>query len=343
MGARDVYTALCKEMKCRVNSNLAAALPSGADNFSIEVLDLSTNMVGPKGIVPIIQVAKLSPTLRKVDLRDNYLDNPAVRAVTLALLDHPAVESIDFSRNPISWSAGMSILELVTHNNMITHVGVDGTFLKERVIETISERTAQNLAIQARKKAKGPNPTNHPTTIRMRALKRLFNELLAREGQDGMVPRRCVVEGYKENMRMQSREQDLEMLSVAFYEELKRRCNADEHGMITWDTFLIISMVDDIGFSADEVDQIKTTFEKFDTDGNGFIDLFELRRVIEAVTGQVPTDSFVREKLLVYDADGSNTITLDEFLIMMVDKGPQPGSTTLVPQVPPSQRSVRHL
>eukprot|EP00756_Hemistasia_phaeocysticola_P028325 Hpha_TRINITY_DN16169_c1_g8::TRINITY_DN16169_c1_g8_i1::g.4825::m.4825 len=344
MSARDVYVALCKELKLRVNSNLVGVLPTTPDEFSIESLDLSTNMVGPRGVVPVIEIARLSPKLKKVDFRDNYLDNPSVRAISLGLKNHPGLESIDFSRNPISWTAGMAILELVTNNTMIQEVGLEGTLLKEGVMESIRNRIGQNQALQAKQKSKGPNPTNHPITIRMRALKRLFSELVAREGtQAGLVPKRCIVEGYKENMRMQSRESDLERLSVTFYEELKRRCNADEQGMIDWETFLVVSMVEDVGFSAEEIEAIKRAFKHYDLDQSGFIDMFELRAVIQAVTDQTPSDQFVRDKLRMYDADGSNTITVDEFIIMMVDKGPQLGSMTLVPHAPVPQKSHRHF
>lgn len=343
LGARGVYSVLCKEHNCKANSGLAATLPDRPEDFNVHSLDMSMNMVGAKGVVPVMEVARLSQSLRTVDLRDNYLDNAAVRTVCVALKDHPSVESIDFSSNPISWTAGMSILELVQVNPTVLHVGMTDTFLKPNIVSTIEQRLRHNQAVQAKRKAKGPNPTNHPLTIRMRALKRVFNEIVVREGQNGRVPKRCIVEGYKENMRMQSREAELEQHSVAFYDELKRRCNADEFGLIGWETFLVISMVDDIGFSKDEIEELKGCFSKFDADSNGFIDLFELKAVVTAMCGGVqPSEEYVREKMRMYDADGSNTITLDEFVVMMVDKGPQPGGTTLLPHCPAPQRRAPH-
>eukprot|EP01062_Namystynia_karyoxenos_P066070 TRINITY_DN60088_c0_g1_i1.p1 TRINITY_DN60088_c0_g1~~TRINITY_DN60088_c0_g1_i1.p1 ORF type:complete len:371 (+),score=91.94 TRINITY_DN60088_c0_g1_i1:80-1192(+) len=343
MGAQGVYVALCKELRCKVNSEFAAVLPDAPGDFSVSAIDLSRNIVGPKGVVPVMEVARLSLGLRSVNLGDNYLDNPAVRAVTLALKEHPAVESVDFSRNPISWTAGMSILELVTANHSITHVGLERTFLKPNIIETIQAQTQRNRELQAKRKAKGPNPTNHPLTIRMRALKRLFHDLVVQEGTNGRIPKRCIVDAYKENMRMQSREAELEQHSVAFYEELKRRCNADEEGLIGWETFLVVSMIDDVGFQQGEIDRIKETFHRFDADGNGYIDLFELRTLLTEATGQPPTEEYVKEKMTMFDADGSHTITLDEFIVMTVDRGPTAGGVTLVPQAPPQQARPRHL
>ena len=342
MTCKDVYSMLCRQHACKVNSGVAAKLPLLADDFDIDCLDLTANMVGSKGMIPVMEVARLSKTLRKIILKNNYLDNGAVRSISMALRDHPTVEAIDVSGNPISWTAGMHIIDLVASNQSIQRIDMEGTFLKPNIIETIKNHTRKNQAAKARKKVTGANPTNHPLAIRIRALKRMYNELVTREGTEGKIPKRCAIEGYKENMRMQSRENELDSRSVAFYEGLKKRCNADLMGLITWEAFLVISMVDDIAFSDSEILKIKEIFYLYDSDSNGFIDLQELKAMITSISGIAPSDEYALEKLTLFDADGSNTLTLNEFVIMMVDKGPQQNSSTLVPLFPRQQPRVRH-
>eukprot|EP01060_Flectonema_neradi_P015263 TRINITY_DN21924_c0_g1_i1.p1 TRINITY_DN21924_c0_g1~~TRINITY_DN21924_c0_g1_i1.p1 ORF type:complete len:372 (+),score=58.75 TRINITY_DN21924_c0_g1_i1:915-2030(+) len=342
MTCRDVYSMLCRQHACKVNSGVVSKLPMLSDDFDIDCLDLTANMVGSKGMIPVMEVARLSKTLRKIILKNNYLDNGAIRSISMALRDHPTVESIDVSGNPISWTAGMHIIDLVSNNQSIQRIDMDGTFLKPNIIETIKGHTRKNQAAKARKKVTGANPTNHPLAIRIRALKRMYNELVTREGAEGKIPKRCAIEGYKENMRMQSRENELDSHSVAFYESLKKRCNADQMGLINWETFLVIAMVDDIGYSEAEVQRIKETFTTYDTDSNGFIDLQELKTMISSISGITPSDEYVLEKMTLFDADGSSTLTLDEFIVLMIDKGPQLHSSMLVPSFPKQQPRVPH-
>ena len=344
MSPRDVYGALCRQHGCKVNSGVSAQLSGREEDFDIEELDVRSNLLGPKGVIPLLEVARLSSTLQKVNLQNNYLDNASVRSVATALQDHPTLQELDFSGNPISWTAGMYILDLTKANTSLQNVRLEGTFLKPNILASVSAQTKWNQAEKARKRAIEANPTNHPIAIRLRALRRLFNEIAEREGEKGRIPKRCAAEGYKENMRMQSREAELEKHSIAFYEELKRRCNADAMGLIDWDTFMIVSMVDDIWFDNVEVSHIKTVFQRYDEDGNGYIDLAELKEVVKDVFAHAqPSDELVQEKMKIFDADGSNTLTLDEFLIMMVDKGPQVGATILLPEFPSSQPRPRHF
>eukprot|EP01063_Lacrimia_lanifica_P015306 TRINITY_DN22102_c0_g1_i1.p1 TRINITY_DN22102_c0_g1~~TRINITY_DN22102_c0_g1_i1.p1 ORF type:complete len:373 (+),score=149.10 TRINITY_DN22102_c0_g1_i1:44-1162(+) len=344
LSAREVYIAVCRQHACKVNSGIAANLPDAADGFDMATLDMTDNMVGPKGVVPLMEVVRLSGTLKSVVLKNNYLDNSAVRTVSLALRDHPSVEHVDLAGNPISWTAGMYLMDLVALNPRITKVDVAGTFLKPNIVKNITEQAQRNQKTRSGKKSGGANPTNHPMSIRIRALKRMFSEILHREGRDGRIPKRCIVDGYKENMKMQSREAELEQHNVEFYEQLKRRCNADAMGMISFDSFLLVSMVDDIWYDNVEISRIKKIFTAFDADKNGYLDLRELKTVLtELHDGQVPPDSIVEEKMQLFDADGSHTLTLDEFIVMLVDKGPQINETMLVPEFPGQAGRALHF
>eukprot|EP00163_Fabomonas_tropica_P000427 TRINITY_DN1025_c0_g2_i1.p1 TRINITY_DN1025_c0_g2~~TRINITY_DN1025_c0_g2_i1.p1 ORF type:complete len:153 (+),score=34.15 TRINITY_DN1025_c0_g2_i1:861-1319(+) len=63
----------------------------------------------------------------------------------------------------------------------------------------------------------------------------------------------------------------------------------------------------------DEIDECKTAFDKYDKDGSGSIDVWELRNTLIAM-GQQPTEEEVFKLLSEADEDGSGTIEFPEFL-----------------------------
>lgn len=67
--------------------------------------------------------------------------------------------------------------------------------------------------------------------------------------------------------------------------------------------------------------EIKATFDVFDADGSGLIDLDELKGAMRAQGFKV-TDREVRKMMAEVDEDESGEIDFEEFLLMMTKKGP---------------------
>lgn len=62
----------------------------------------------------------------------------------------------------------------------------------------------------------------------------------------------------------------------------------------------------------EQKEQIKQAFEICDADHNGFIDLDELKEVLEAL-GEQATEANARELMKEIDADGNGLISFEEF------------------------------
>jgi Ca2+-binding EF-hand superfamily protein len=67
--------------------------------------------------------------------------------------------------------------------------------------------------------------------------------------------------------------------------------------------------------------EIKATFDVFDADGSGLIDVDELKGAMRA-QGFKATDREVRKMMAEVDEDESGEIDFEEFLLMMTQKGP---------------------
>ena len=69
-------------------------------------------------------------------------------------------------------------------------------------------------------------------------------------------------------------------------------------------------------FIAGTSDHMVTTFRVFDKNGDGFIQLEELKAVMKSL-GNKLTDKELDDMLKKYDADGDGQISYEEFVVMM--------------------------
>ena len=59
MSAREVYEAQCERFGCKCNSQMLKTLPTEPDVFDSLEIDLSMNMVGTKGLLPVLEVIRI--------------------------------------------------------------------------------------------------------------------------------------------------------------------------------------------------------------------------------------------------------------------------------------------
>ena len=345
MSARDVYTLLCKRCGCKAISSIIAVLPEKPGDWtSVTELDLSRTYIGPRGVIPLLELCKLFAGLTSINLSSNYLNNQSVWHVTKALIYHPAVQRIDLSGNEISWTAAMCVLELVTRNSNIIRVGLNDTLVLPKVVATINQQLRRNLIIGSRSNRRGPNPSNHPITIRLRSLKRFFREALAKEDNpaDGRLPKTIVIDGLKECYKLTGKEQELEHRSAAFFERYLGRVETDT---VDWETFMLIVLLEDVTVNPEAVDELRGVFKHFDVDDAGYVEYGDLKEMMTMLRhGAEPTDAEVLSKIEAHDADELMTMNWDEFLLLMYDKGPVVGElSTFHVHTPLKQQRSLHF
>ena len=145
MSVQDVYKAKCTELGCKTNSLLVKELCRVPDVFDTHTsLDLSNNFVGPKGLLPVLEVVKVSAGLRHLSLKDNQLTNQCVVNLTDVVQTHKGITSLDLSRNPITIGAGKAILEMIKVNNQIEEVTLRDTSVKDMLLRAIEMQLQKN-------------------------------------------------------------------------------------------------------------------------------------------------------------------------------------------------------
>lgn len=326
MSPRDVYVLLCKRAGCRAVSSVRAMLPDKPGAWDVREVNLARSYVGARGCIPVIELCKLFPNLTSVSFAGNHLSNQSVWHICKVLQFHPSVVRLDLSENDVSWTAGMCVLELSTRNTTLQHIELGGTLIKPKVVAAINGQIRKNMIAGSRQSRRGPNPSNHPMTIRQRALKRTFRDLLAREGtqEEGLVPRGCIADGLKESFKLMGRESEAEYRSPAFFERAVARAGGSDY--VSWECFMLLVMLDDVTFSPALVEDLRRVFRHFDSDGAGYLEMRDLADAMAALHGgNPPSPEEVLAKMEAFDGDETMTLSWDEFLLLMYDRGPVVG------------------
>eukprot|EP01012_Entosiphon_sulcatum_P032339 TRINITY_DN41142_c0_g1_i1.p1 TRINITY_DN41142_c0_g1~~TRINITY_DN41142_c0_g1_i1.p1 ORF type:complete len:956 (-),score=166.96 TRINITY_DN41142_c0_g1_i1:31-2898(-) len=145
MSFRQIYSLTCEQLHCKKNSELLRTLPNQPGVFtSLHELDLSTNFVGPKGLLPVLEVVKVSVALRVLSLRDNQLSNQSVQDIVDVCLSHRSLTKLDVSQNPITLSAGRALLELAQRNPLLQSIVVDDTNVRQMLKQSIASQCRKN-------------------------------------------------------------------------------------------------------------------------------------------------------------------------------------------------------
>jgi hypothetical protein len=338
---KSFYVSQCKQHLCKPNSHIINLLSHCSGQLDFKELDLSTNFVGTKGIFPILEIVRRCPHLQKFIVRDNYLDNQAVHYVASTALEHPALTHLDVSNNPISWTAAMSLLDMVNKNPRIREVFMQGTFIKPEIVETINKK------IENRKIIGALNQRPASSVARIRALKKLFASICATDGTGDKVYKKNIIRGFKENLLLQG-EAEQAVRGTDFWVELQRRCNTDSNGMIDWETFLLVSMCNDVSIHPEDISRLRGEYKFWDKNHNGFIELSELKSLMTHINGSVPSNQEVVDKMMQFsDAEDEGQINWDDFIFMMyewIQGAPTVGSYARVPDTALSaQKPPRYM
>eukprot|EP00995_Heteronema_vittatum_P008752 NODE_399_length_1408_cov_353.530537_g295_i0.p1 GENE.NODE_399_length_1408_cov_353.530537_g295_i0~~NODE_399_length_1408_cov_353.530537_g295_i0.p1 ORF type:complete len:234 (+),score=60.80 NODE_399_length_1408_cov_353.530537_g295_i0:171-872(+) len=146
LSLREIYQYYCTAYKCKPNSKLLSQLPTAVGPLSMRELTLSENLVGDRGILPVLELVRLNPQLHTLWLPDNGLRNTAVECLVHMALEHPSLTDIDLSNNRITLGAGKVLQELARKNNRLVRINLSGTRIDEQLQARIQQRLDQNQA-----------------------------------------------------------------------------------------------------------------------------------------------------------------------------------------------------
>eukprot|EP01064_Diplonema_japonicum_P020316 TRINITY_DN2955_c2_g1_i1.p1 TRINITY_DN2955_c2_g1~~TRINITY_DN2955_c2_g1_i1.p1 ORF type:complete len:467 (+),score=105.35 TRINITY_DN2955_c2_g1_i1:64-1401(+) len=138
---KQLYEDRCKELEIKPNSALLELLPTS--DVGMSKLDLSNNMVGLKGLVPVLDVVKACKEIRSFSVSDNQLTSPAAKEVGTRLTGHPTLTSLDISKNHLPLG-GESMLELAKANQALREINIAETHIRPLFTKLIEYQLKKN-------------------------------------------------------------------------------------------------------------------------------------------------------------------------------------------------------
>ena len=142
---REVYVDGCRDASIHPSSGVLSVLPDRQGvSLPTEVLDMSRNFIGDKGIGPLLLVVQRSPHLTTLVLSENGLRNNAIKMLASVAASHPSIRYLDVSDNYISDGAGAALLQLVEENANIAEIRMVNTKIPVEFRVRINDRIANN-------------------------------------------------------------------------------------------------------------------------------------------------------------------------------------------------------
>eukprot|EP01006_Ploeotia_vitrea_P031037 TRINITY_DN63362_c0_g1_i1.p1 TRINITY_DN63362_c0_g1~~TRINITY_DN63362_c0_g1_i1.p1 ORF type:complete len:938 (+),score=61.09 TRINITY_DN63362_c0_g1_i1:28-2841(+) len=159
LSIKEIYTRKCEEFGCKKNSQLMKTLPQIVNQFdTLEELDLGINFVGPRGLLPVLEVVKASTALKILTLRDNQLTNQSVQDVVDFVITHRSLTKLDVSNNPITLGAGKALLELAQANPRVKYIAIDNTSIRPMLVRSVQNQCAKNIQMMEKSAMATWNP-----------------------------------------------------------------------------------------------------------------------------------------------------------------------------------------
>ena len=153
---RSVYEYYCREYGIHPNSKLVKTLNSAPNDYSASEISTADNYVGDRGLLPVLEVVRLSPNLKQLSFPENGLRNSAVEWLVHCLMDESCqcartVESVDVSKNRITLGAAKLLTDLARKRPNILRINVDDTRIDDTMKKRLTEALRANAASQAPK------------------------------------------------------------------------------------------------------------------------------------------------------------------------------------------------
>ena len=140
-----LYRRACHDSGCRVNTAVMRNIETYGPRRPLVALHLANNYVGPKGLVPIMELIAKCQTLETLDLTGNGITNDVLAKLTHVLNGHLGVSTLILDNNNISVDGAKHLIHLLEHNKKITKLSVAGTEIFASIQERLQMLVAQNL------------------------------------------------------------------------------------------------------------------------------------------------------------------------------------------------------
>jgi len=142
------YVIRCNIHQAQTNSGVVDFFAMLDDSGDTTRLDLSDNYLGRNGLRPLLDVISTWPACKTLSLRNTYLETRNVADIVRILGQHPGLQFLDLSHNPLYDTSGRYLLALVKKNRRIVQLNLEGTDIKESTLKKIANQVQKNLISQ---------------------------------------------------------------------------------------------------------------------------------------------------------------------------------------------------
>lgn len=129
-------TKFCNDMR--------VAYSAAGDERYCPHIDVSTNYVGPNGILPILELSRNLKSLQTLDARSNMLTHDVIEKLVEAFISHPTLWSIDLRDNLLHDGSVPLLLHLLRSNRHITDLKIDRNDVHSQSMAVIAAAVDDN-------------------------------------------------------------------------------------------------------------------------------------------------------------------------------------------------------
>ncbi|KAG5505652.1 hypothetical protein JKF63_04987 [Porcisia hertigi] len=147
----ELYMYYCRRSGCHPNSALKRYLDDTADS-PLEVIDVSANYLGSRGLIPVLDLVKNTKTVHTLDVSNNTMELEHVQHLAYCLALHPSMRTVRLCNSGLHDGHVDTLLQLLTENASIELVSVDGSNMTAASVRAIAQALEKNKLVRARRR-----------------------------------------------------------------------------------------------------------------------------------------------------------------------------------------------
>eukprot|EP00796_Vickermania_ingenoplastis_P012455 gene12455-8543_t len=148
----DLYSYYCRRWDCRPNSSFAKYLEEAYNHHGqqriLHTVDVSSNYLGHKGIIPVLDLVKNTKTVKVLDVSNNRLEHEQLVHLCYCLAKHPSIRQLSVSNNLLHDASIGVLVELLEMNPSIIEVDISGNQFLPSSFALIRDCVSKNQYIQ---------------------------------------------------------------------------------------------------------------------------------------------------------------------------------------------------
>ncbi|GET88246.1 calpain, putative [Leishmania tarentolae] len=147
----ELYTYYCRRSACHPNSAVKQYL-NGTASSPLEVVDVSGNYLGSRGLIPVLDLVKNTKTVHTLDLSNNTMELEHVQHLAYCLALHPCIRTVRLCNDGLHDGHVDALLQLLAENASIEEVRVEGNNLTVASVQALTRALEKSKAVREQRR-----------------------------------------------------------------------------------------------------------------------------------------------------------------------------------------------